>query len=130
MQAMLQSFFVYASILHYLRGHRRTPSVAMLLSFFNYLLYLFVCVSSIVSGLCLRKYTLLLNNVLVVVGVVFQSFAVHPIMFIIGRFIVGINAGACGNNNNNNKRIGTVKQIKYCLNNEDTDGVDVVYELP
>ena len=40
-----------------------------------------------------RKYTMLLNNVVVFVAVGLQSFAVHPFMFILGRFIVGINAG-------------------------------------
>ena len=36
---------------------------------------------------------MLLNNVVVFVAVGLQSFAVHPFMFILGRFIVGINAG-------------------------------------
>ena len=40
-----------------------------------------------------RKYTLLLNNVFVGVAVVLQCFAVNPAMFILGRFVVGINAG-------------------------------------
>ena len=42
-----------------------------------------------------RKYTLLLNNVMVWVGVGLQSLAVHPAMFIAGRFtcIMGVNSG-------------------------------------
>ncbi|XP_064401710.1 solute carrier family 2, facilitated glucose transporter member 3-like [Halichondria panicea] len=40
-----------------------------------------------------RKYTLLLNNILLVVAVLLQSFAIHPFMFIAGRIVVGINSG-------------------------------------
>ena len=40
-----------------------------------------------------RKYTMLLNNIVVIVAVCLQSLAVHPVMFIVGRFIVGINSG-------------------------------------
>ena len=40
-----------------------------------------------------RKYTMLLNNIVVIVAVCLQSLAVHPVMFIFGRFIVGINSG-------------------------------------
>ena len=36
---------------------------------------------------------MLLNNVVVLVAIGLQSLAVHPVMFIIGRFIVGINSG-------------------------------------
>lgn len=36
---------------------------------------------------------MLFNNVVIFVGVAFQSLAVHPAMFILGRFIVGIGAG-------------------------------------
>ena len=36
---------------------------------------------------------MLLNNIVILVGVVLESVAVHPIMFILGRFIVGINSG-------------------------------------
>lgn len=41
----------------------------------------------------LRKYTMLLNNIVVLVAIGLQSFAVHPVMFILGRFVVGINSG-------------------------------------
>ena len=41
----------------------------------------------------IRKYTMLLNNIVVLVAVGLQSFAVHPAMFILGRFVVGINSG-------------------------------------
>ena len=40
-----------------------------------------------------RKYTMLLNNAVIVVGVALESLAVHPVMFIFGRFFVGINSG-------------------------------------
>ena len=40
-----------------------------------------------------RKYTMLLNNLVIVVAVGLQSLAVHPIMFIVGRFVSGINSG-------------------------------------
>ena len=40
-----------------------------------------------------RKLVLLLNNVIAVVGVGLQSLAVHPAMFITGRFVIGICAG-------------------------------------
>ena len=40
-----------------------------------------------------RKYTLILNNILVFLGVGLESLAVHPGMLIAGRFIVGISAG-------------------------------------
>ena len=40
-----------------------------------------------------RKYTLLLNNIIIFIGVGLESLAVHPAMFIVGRFIVGINSG-------------------------------------
>ncbi|CAI8001656.1 Solute carrier family 2, facilitated glucose transporter member 1 [Geodia barretti] len=40
-----------------------------------------------------RKYTLLVNNLLVLIGAGLQSLAVHPGMFIAGRFVVGINSG-------------------------------------
>ena len=36
---------------------------------------------------------MLLNNIVIVVAVGLQSLAVHPIMFIVGRFISGINSG-------------------------------------
>lgn len=36
---------------------------------------------------------MLLNNIVIVVAVGMQSLAVHPIMFIVGRFISGINSG-------------------------------------
>ena len=36
---------------------------------------------------------MLLNNIVVLVAVGLQSFAVHPAMFILGRFVVGINSG-------------------------------------
>ena len=41
----------------------------------------------------LRKYTMLLNNIVVLVAIGLQSFAVHPVMFILGRFVIGINSG-------------------------------------
>lgn len=40
-----------------------------------------------------RKYAILLNNVVIWVGVALESFAIHPIMFIVGRFVVGLNSG-------------------------------------
>ena len=40
-----------------------------------------------------RKYTLLLNNIVIFIGVGLESLAVHPAMFIVGRFIVGVGAG-------------------------------------
>ena len=36
---------------------------------------------------------MLLNNIVIVVAVVLQSVAIHPVMFIIGRFVSGINSG-------------------------------------
>ena len=36
---------------------------------------------------------MLLNNLVIGLAVILQSFAVHPAMFIIGRFICGINSG-------------------------------------
>ena len=36
---------------------------------------------------------LLVNNAVIVVGVCLQAFAVHPVMLIIGRLVVGINSG-------------------------------------
>ena len=42
-----------------------------------------------------RKYTMLLNNAVIVVAVGLQSLAVHPVMLIVGRFISGINSGTC-----------------------------------
>ena len=36
---------------------------------------------------------MLLNNVVIVIGVCLESLAVHPFMFIAGRFVVGVNAG-------------------------------------
>ena len=43
--------------------------------------------------LCCRKYTILITNVLIYIGVGLESLAVHPTMFIAGRFIVGVQAG-------------------------------------
>ena len=40
-----------------------------------------------------RKWSLLSNNVLVVVGVVLECFAINPYMLIVGRFVMGINSG-------------------------------------
>ena len=45
------------------------------------------------NSLCCRKYTILLSNVLVFIGVGLESLAVHPAMFIMGRFIIGVQAG-------------------------------------
>jgi len=42
---------------------------------------------------CCRKYAILLTNVLTFLGVGLESLAVHPAMFIVGRFIVGVQAG-------------------------------------
>ena len=36
---------------------------------------------------------MLLNNLVITLAVILQSFAVHPAMFIIGRFVSGINSG-------------------------------------
>ena len=36
---------------------------------------------------------MLLNNLVITLAVILQSFAVHPAMFIIGRFVCGINSG-------------------------------------
>ena len=36
---------------------------------------------------------MLLNNLVISLAVILQSFAVHPAMFIIGRFVCGINSG-------------------------------------
>ena len=50
--------------------------------------------AGLVTDIIGHKNSLLLNNVLVgAVAVILQCFAVHPAMFIIGRFVVGINAG-------------------------------------
>ena len=57
------------------------------------LLSLSLCLSLSLS-LC-RKYTLLFNNIIVLVGIALQSFAVHPAMFIVGRFVIGVNSGTC-----------------------------------
>ena len=43
-----------------------------------------------------RKYGLLLSNVVIWVGVGLESLAIHPVMFIMGRFVVGLNSGRCG----------------------------------
>lgn len=43
-----------------------------------------------------RKYGLLLSNVVIWVGAGLESLSVHPIMFIVGRFVVGLNSGGCG----------------------------------
>lgn len=40
-----------------------------------------------------RKYVMLLNNIVIMIGVALVSFAIHPFMFIAGRFVVGLNAG-------------------------------------
>ena len=45
---------------------------------------------------------MLLNNLVITVAVILQSFAVHPAMFIIGRFICGINSGTHKSVYNNN----------------------------
>ena len=45
------------------------------------------------NSFCCRKYTLILNNVIIFLGVGLESLAVHPAMFIMGRFIVGVGAG-------------------------------------
>ena len=45
------------------------------------------------NNLCCRKYTILLTNVTAFIGVGLESLAVHPTMFIAGRFIVGVHAG-------------------------------------
>ena len=36
---------------------------------------------------------MLLNNIVIVVAVGLQSLAVHPLMFIVGRFVSGVNSG-------------------------------------
>ena len=43
-----------------------------------------------------RKYGLLLSNVMIWVGAGLESLAIHPVMFIMGRFVVGLNSGRCG----------------------------------
>ena len=40
-----------------------------------------------------RKWAMLSNNILAVVGVALQAAAVHPYMFIAGRIVIGVNAG-------------------------------------
>lgn len=40
-----------------------------------------------------RKWTMLLNNIIAIVGIGLESFAVHPYMLISGRFVIGINSG-------------------------------------
>ena len=42
---------------------------------------------------CCRKYTLILNNIVIFLGVGLESLAIHPTMLIVGRFIVGVGAG-------------------------------------
>ena len=44
---------------------------------------------------------MIFNNLLVAVGVALQAGAVQPIMFILGRFVLGINAGMFVNHINN-----------------------------
>ena len=56
-------------------------------------IYIVRCADSAVLSLPYRKYTLLLNNVVQLVGVALQSFAIHPFMFIAGRLVVGVNSG-------------------------------------
>ena len=41
--------------------------------------------------------TMLLNNTVIIAGVIFESFAFHPVMFIIGCILVGINSGNTAN---------------------------------
>ena len=43
-----------------------------------------------------RKYGLLLSNIVIWVGAGLESLAIHPVMFIVGRFVVGLNSGGCG----------------------------------
>ena len=43
-----------------------------------------------------RKYGLLLSNVVIWVGAGLESLAIHPVMFIMGRFVVGLNSGRSG----------------------------------
>lgn len=40
-----------------------------------------------------RKWSMLANNVIAVVGLALQSLAVNPYMLIAGRFVIGVNAG-------------------------------------
>ena len=49
--------------------------------------------AGIVADLIGRKWALLGNSITAVVAVCLQSCAIHPIMLIVGRFIMGINAG-------------------------------------
>lgn len=40
-----------------------------------------------------RKYTMLINNVIIWIGALLEFFAAHPYMLIAGRLVVGINCG-------------------------------------
>jgi len=46
-----------------------------------------------VIGHCHRKYTILINNIVIWIGALLEFFAAHPYMLIAGRFVVGINCG-------------------------------------
>ena len=40
-----------------------------------------------------RKWTMMINNGVAVLGICLQSLAIHPCMLIAGRLVIGINAG-------------------------------------
>ena len=40
-----------------------------------------------------RKWSMMANNAVAIVGVVLQSLAVSPYMLMAGRFVIGVNAG-------------------------------------
>lgn len=87
MPSQLDSWLIGLAGSHVTRGGRRKGEHSEFVSSIK--LYL--------STHCLhRKYGLLLSNVVIWVGAGLESLAVHPIMFIVGRFVVGLNSGGCG----------------------------------
>ena len=49
--------------------------------------------AGILADLIGRKWAMMCNNVVAVIAVGLQSLAVHPVMFISGRLVIGLNAG-------------------------------------
>ncbi len=49
--------------------------------------------AGILADLIGRKWAMMCNNAVAVIAVGLQSLAVHPVMFIGGRLVIGMNAG-------------------------------------
>ena len=68
------------------------------------------------NSLCCRKYTILLTNVLAFLGVGLESLAVHPAMFIMGRFIIGVQTGKREGRRKGEKRLWSfLTYIQYAM---------------